>query len=90
MTGATCALMFSLKPLLDLFDIPPLRVLRRNLGDSIAVSRIHLLVSAITIFALMLLFSGQWMTSTILFFSSAALVGILYGISRLLFKAGRA
>ena len=88
-TGATCAFMFSLKPLLDLFDIPPLRVLRRNLGDSIAVSRIHLLVSAITIFGLMLLFSGQLMISSILFLSSAALVGILYGISRLLFKAGR-
>ncbi|WP_091988904.1 ABC transporter permease [Pseudoalteromonas denitrificans] len=88
-TGATCALMFSLKPLLDLFDIPPLRVLRRSLGDSIAVSKLHLLLSALTIFSLMLLFSGQWMISSILFLSSAALVGILYGISRLLFKAGR-
>ncbi len=88
-TGIICALMFSLKPLLDLFDIPPLRVLRRNLGDVMAVSKIHLLASALTVFGLMLLFSGQWLISTILFFSSVALVVVLFLLSRLLFKVGR-
>ncbi len=87
--GLICAMMFSLKPLLDLFDIPPLRVLRRNLGDTIAVSRIHLALSFLTIFVLMWLFSGEIMTTLILFASTVLVIAILFGISRLLFAAGR-
>jgi len=87
--GVVCALMFSLKPLLDLFDIPPLRVLRRNLGDTLALSRIHIAVSLMTIFVLMWLFSGEIITTLILFGSTLLVITILFGISRLLFAAGR-
>ncbi|TWX71742.1 FtsX-like permease family protein [Colwellia demingiae] len=87
--GLICALMFSLKPLLDLFDIPPLRVLRRNLGDTIALSRLHLVLSFLTIFVLMWLFSGEIVTTLILFASTLLVIAVLYGISRLLFAAGR-
>ena len=87
--GLVCALMFSLKPLLDLFDIPPLRVLRRNLGDTLAISRIHITMSLLTIFALMWLFSGDIKTTLILFASTLFVIVILFGISRLLFSAGR-
>ncbi|RHW77071.1 ABC transporter permease [Colwellia sp. RSH04] len=87
--GIVCALMFSLKPLLDLFDIPPLRVLRRNLGDKLAISRLHVSISLATIFALMLGFSGSIKTTLILFFSTLLVIVILFGISRLLFAAGR-
>lgn len=87
--GVICALMFSLKPLLDLFDIPPLRVLRRNLGDTIAISRLHIVVSLMTIFALMWLFSGEIITTLILFGSTLLVIAILFGISRLFFAAGR-
>jgi putative ABC transport system permease protein len=87
--GLICALMFSLKPLLDLFDIPPLRVLRRNLGDTLAVSRIHIALSLLTIFVLMWLFSGQIMTTLILFASTLLVIAILFAVSRLLFAAGR-
>ncbi len=87
--GLVCALMFSLKPLLDLFDIPPLRVLRRNLGDSLALSKIHVALSLLTIFALMWLFSGDIKTSLILFASTLFVIAVLFGISRLLFSAGR-
>ncbi|MBU2871490.1 FtsX-like permease family protein [Colwellia sp. E2M01] len=87
--GGICALMFSLKPLLDLFDIPPLRVLRRNLGDTLAISRIHVALSLITIFALMWLFSGEIVTTLILFASTLLVIAILFAISRLLFAAGR-
>lgn len=87
--GAICALMFSLKPLLDLFDIPPLRVLRRNLGDRLAISRIHMGSSLLTIFLLMWLFSGQIVLTLILFASTSAVIGVLFVISRLLFKLGR-
>ncbi|KGJ87689.1 ABC transporter permease [Colwellia psychrerythraea] len=87
--GLVCAMMFSLKPLLDLFDIPPLRVLRRNLGDTLAVSRIHLALSFMTIFVLMWIFSGEIVTTLILFASTLLVIGVLFVISRLLFSAGR-
>jgi len=87
--GLVCALMFSLKPLLDLFDIPPLRVLRRNLGDELALSRVHILLSFMTIFVLMWLFSGEIITTLILFASTLLVIAILFAISRLLFAAGR-
>jgi putative ABC transport system permease protein len=87
--GLICAMMFSLKPLLDLFDIPPLRVLRRNLGDTLALSRLHLALSFLTIFVLMWLFSGEIVTTLILFASTLLVIAVLFGISRLLFAAGR-
>ena len=88
-TGVICAVMFSLKPLLDLFDIPPLRVLRRNLGDTLAVSKIHLGLSALTVYLLMLAYSQNIVVSTILFVSSAVLAGVLFGCSRLLLSGSR-
>jgi len=87
--GLICAMMFSLKPLLDLFDIPPLRVLRRNLGDTLALSRLHLALSFLTIFVLMWLFSGEIVTTLILFASTLLVIAVLFGVSRLLFAAGR-
>lgn len=87
--GLICALMFSLKPLLDLFDIPPLRVLRRHLGDTLALSRIHISLCLVTIFVLMWLFSGEIVTTLILFASTLLVIIILFVISRLLFSAGR-
>ncbi|MCP4990387.1 MAG: FtsX-like permease family protein [Colwellia sp.] len=87
--GLICALMFSLKPLLELFDIPPLRVLRRNLGDTIVISRIHICLSLLTIFVLMWLFSGEIVTTLILFASTLFVIAILFAISRLFFAAGR-
>jgi len=87
--GLICALMFSLKPLLDLFDIPPLRVLRRNLGDTITISRLHMALSLLTIFVLMWLFSGEIVTTLILFASTLFVIAILFAISRLFFAAGR-
>ncbi|MDW7548762.1 ABC transporter permease [Pseudoalteromonas peptidolytica] len=87
--GVVCAMMFSLKPLLDLFDIPPLRVLRRNLGDTIAVSRIHMALSVFTIFGLMWLFSRDIKITAILFGATSLLMAVLFVISRLLFSAGR-
>lgn len=87
--GLVCALMFSLKPLLDLFDIPPLRVLRRNLGDTLALSRIHIALSLSTIFVLMWLFSGEMVTTLILFGSTLLVIALLFGLSRIFFSAGR-
>ncbi|WP_213608550.1 FtsX-like permease family protein [Pseudoalteromonas sp.] len=88
-TGVICAVMFSIKPLLDLFDIPPLRVLRRNLGDRLAVSKIHIGLSALTVFLLMWLFSNNIKITLILFASTLALILVLFLISKLIFGGGR-
>ncbi|KJY99651.1 MULTISPECIES: ABC transporter permease [Pseudoalteromonas] len=87
--GVVCAVMFSIKPLLDLFDIPPLRVLRRNLGDRLVVSKIHLALSALTVFGLMWLFSGKIKITLILFASSALVVVVLFVASKVIFGTGR-
>ena len=88
-TGVICAVMFSIKPLLDLFDIPPLRVLRRNLGDRLLVSKVHLTMSALTVFLLMWLFSNNIKISAILFLSTAFLIAVLFGLSKVIFGGGR-
>lgn len=88
-TGVICAVMFSIKPLLDLFDIPPLRVLRRNLGDKLLVSKVHLGMSALTVFLLMWLFSNNLKITAILFISTLILIALLFGLSRLIFGGGR-
>jgi len=88
-TGVICAVMFSIKPLFDLFDIPPLRVLRRNLGDQLAVSRMHLCMSALTVFLLMWLFSNNIKITLILFVSTLSLIGVLFLLSKLIFGGGR-
>ena len=88
-TGVICAVMFSIKPLFDLFDIPPLRVLRRNLGDKLAVSRVHLGMSALTVFLLMWLFSNNIKITLILFITTLTLIGVLFLISKLIFGGGR-
>lgn len=88
-TGVICAVMFSIKPLFDLFDIPPLRVLRRNLGDKLAVSRVHLAMSAFTVFLLMWLFSNNIKITLILFASTLTLIGVLFLVSKVMFGGGR-
>ena len=88
-TGVICAVMFSIKPLLDLFDIPPLRVLRRNLGDRLLVSKVHLAMSAMTVFLLMWLFSNNLKITAILFVSTLVLIGLLFLVSRIIFGGGR-
>ncbi|KPH95132.1 cell division protein FtsX [Pseudoalteromonas porphyrae] len=88
-TGVICAVMFSIKPLLDLFDIPPLRVLRRNLGDRLLVSKVHLAMSAMTVFLLMWLFSNNLKITAILFVSTLVLIGLLFLVSRVIFGGGR-
>ena len=88
-TGVICAVMFSIKPLLDLFDIPPLRVLRRNLGDKLLVSKVHLAMSGLTVFLLMWLFSNNLKITAILFVSTLILIAILFVLSRLIFGSGR-
>lgn len=83
-TGTICAVLFSLYPLLKLFSISPLRVLRRDLGASLSSRIIQFAASGGAIFLLMWAYSQNLWLSAILFVSGILLVlGLLvvtYGL----------
>ena len=83
-TGTICAVLFSLYPLLKLFAISPLRVLRRDLGSSLSSRIIQFAASGGAIFLLMWAYSQSLWLSAILFVSGILLVlGLLvvtYGL----------
>jgi putative ABC transport system permease protein len=89
-TGVSCAMMFSLYPLLQLFDIPPLRVLRRNEGEVTGTNWRYLGLSGLTVFLLMLAYSQSFKLSILLFGVGAIVVVVLLLLSRLFVNAGRA
>ncbi|GEA08952.1 ABC transporter permease [Alteromonas sp. KUL42] len=88
-TGATCALLFSLYPLLQLFSVPPLRVLRKDISASMRSKSIQFIASGGAIFFLMWMYSQDLKISAILFFSGAVLVAGLLGATFLLIAVGR-
>ncbi|MCF2949932.1 FtsX-like permease family protein [Paraglaciecola aquimarina] len=78
-TGTVCAVLFSLYPLLKLFSVSPLRVLRRDLGANLSSRLIQFLASGGAIFLLMWAYSQNLKVSAILFSSGIALVvGLLF------------
>lgn len=90
LTGLCCALMFSLYPLLQLFEVPPLRVLRRSAGDETRRNWGYLLLSGATVFLLMLGYSQSLEVSAIMFVVGSGLILVLMAMSRLFINAGRA
>ncbi len=73
-TGGLCALLFSLYPLLKLFKVPPLRVLRRDMESGLSSAMLQYAAAAIAIFSMMWMFSGDAQMSGILFVGGAVLV----------------
>ena len=88
-TGATCALLFSLYPLMQLFSVPPLRVLRKDLTTNLRSRSIQFIASGGAIFLLMWAYSQDIKVSLILFLSGIVLVTGLLGATYLLIAAGR-
>ncbi|MCC5879986.1 MAG: FtsX-like permease family protein, partial [Idiomarina sp.] len=88
-TGLLCAVMFSLYPLLRLIGVPPLRVLQRDIGDSAVRAWLQWIIGGVTIYALMVLYSGSWVLSLALFAGGTVAVLVLMGISRLFIRASR-
>ncbi|WP_334013169.1 ABC transporter permease [Alteromonas sp. S167] len=88
-TGATCALLFSLYPLLQLFSVPPLRVLRKDISANLRSRSIQFIASGGAIFSLMWMYSQDLKISAILFVSGAALVLGLLGATFVLIALGR-
>ncbi|MGJ8678705.1 ABC transporter permease [Paraglaciecola sp.] len=88
-TGTVCAVLFSLYPLLKLFSVSPLRVLRRDLGANLSSRVIQFVASGGAIFLLMWAYSQNLKVSAILFVSGIALVIGLLLVTYVLIWAGR-
>lgn len=88
-TGLVSAVMFTLYPLLRLIGIPPLRVLNRQLVGTDKLRWLHWVASAGTIYALLLIYSQQWLLSTALFVGGAVAAVLLLTIGRLFIRASR-
>ena len=89
MTGVVCAFLFSVYPLLRLFSIPPLRVLRRDLGEKASRQFGQFMLAGAAIFSLMWIFSRDLKISAILFVTGAVLIAALFAVSFGLIKVGR-
>jgi len=88
-TGSVCALLFSLYPLMQLFSVPPLRVLRRDIESTLSSRALQFASSGVAVFMLMWIYSQNLMISSILFVSGIILVALLLGVTFLLIAVGR-
>ena len=80
LTGSICAILFSLYPLLRLFSVPPLRVLRRDMDAGLSSRGLQFGASGGAIFLLMWVYSRDLEISAILFGSGVLLVVALLGL----------
>lgn len=88
-TGLISALMFTLYPLLRLIQIPPLRVLNRQLAGTARWRWLHWLLSAGAIYALLLLYSQHVLLSSALFVGGALAAVVLLIISQCFIRVSR-
>lgn len=88
-TGLLCSVMFSLYPLLQLFSVPPLRVLRQDLSVRFGQRSLQYALTGSSVFILMYAYSQQLLLSLILFGSGIALVAVLMVATLGLISAGR-
>lgn len=89
LTGAICAMLFSLYPLLRLFSVPPLRVLRRDMDAGLSSRGLQFGASGGAIFLLMWVYSRDLEISAILFGSGVLLVVALLCVTYGLIALGR-
>ncbi len=73
-TGAVCAILFSLYPLMRLFSVPPLRVLRRDMDSGLSSRTLQFGAAGGAVFLLMWIYSQDLKISAILFISGVVLV----------------
>lgn len=88
-TGVTCALLFSIYPLLQLFSVPPLRVLRKDISSTVSSKFLQFAFSGGAVFMLMWVYSGNLKISSILFSGGIVLVLSLLAMTHLLIIVGR-
>ncbi len=88
-TGAVCASLFSLYPLLRLFSVPPLRVLRRDLSSNLSSRSLQFVAAGSAVFILMWAYSQDLQISAILFASGVVLIAGLLAVTFGLIALGR-
>lgn len=88
-TGFVCALMFSVPSLLKLFSVPPLRVLRRNLGDNFATSITAKMIMALTTVLLVLIYSQNLKLTVIVIGAGAVLITVVSVSSNIMIRLSR-
>lgn len=88
-TGVTCSLLFSIYPLLQLFSVPPLRVLRKDISSTVSSKFLQFAFSGGAVFLLMWVYSGNLKISSILFAGGIVLVVSLLLMTYVLIIVGR-
>lgn len=89
LTGFVCSLMFSVPSLLKLFAVPPLRVLRRNLGDELSTSWMARGIMAVTTVLLVLIYSQNLKVTAIVMAGGAVLTVLIAVVARLMINVSR-
>ncbi len=84
-TAFICSMLFSLRPVLRLAEVPSIEVLRQG-TPPVRVDVVHLVTGAIAVFGLMWLFSQDWLTSALLFVGCALFAGVLLLFAALLVR----
>jgi putative ABC transport system permease protein len=88
-TGFICAVAFALPPILHLYKISPMRVIRRDLGGAPPSQVISYAAAAVGSLALLIWYSGSlWLTLWTLACSTAVLV-VFAVLALLLLRGGR-
>lgn len=83
-SGLICGIAFTLPTLAQLFNIAPMRVIRRNSDDAVVNPVWIALWMLVSVFALLLLYSGSLTLSVILLGVGLAAVAVLLVVSQLL------
>ncbi|UPW16780.1 cell division protein FtsX [Agarivorans sp. TSD2052] len=88
-SGLICGLAFTLPTLIQLFDIAPMRVIRRNSDDGVVNPLWGAMWMLLSVFALLLLYSGSLKLSLILLGVGVLAVAALLVLSQLLLWLGK-
>lgn len=88
-TGFVCAIFFAIRPLLELVNTSPMRVVRGNSANILSVSRLYQLLPLMALLGLLWLFSGNLVLSLSLLLGAVAVSAVLLLLGRLLMNAGR-
>lgn len=88
-TGFVCSLMFSVPSLLKLFSVPPLRVLRRNLGDELSTSWTARVIMAFTTILLVFIYSQNVKLTAIVVSAGAVLTVIIVLVANVMINVSR-